>query len=186
MTMAEEQQGLLDGPGAFDEPYDPSKAFDRSQEVDLGAIAVEWTKEQALRERQAQDEAEAMSLCQGIDEVILPHLKEEHTIPGVTVGNRISKLTNDDWATFNRLRTFCLEYGANVDCSRWPISPQGCVAFLTEESKHADADHLRKIRNSISRVHRALLDPTEEPIVRAALARLCERDDDKPQSDEKE
>jgi hypothetical protein len=181
--MAEGQHGLLDGPGAFDEPYDPTKAFDRSEEVDLGAYVVAKAKEDALRERQAQDEAEAMSLCQGIDNVVLPYLREEHCTAGVTTpSGHISRLTNDDWATFEKARAFCAEYGANVDRGRWPISPQGLVAFLVEQSKGGNADHVRKCYRSISKVTRSLLDPCEEPTVRATLARLC---DDGPDEDKK-
>jgi hypothetical protein len=185
--MLKEPEGLLDGPGAFEEPTEPVQPRDFSQDIDFVAWIAAKAKEDAIREREAQIEAEAIHLCEGIDGVILPYIKPEHCIPGVTVGSRISRLSDEDWDTFNRAKTFCLRYGANAERGRWPLSAHGVVAFYTNEAKtNDDPDHLRKVRNAISRVTRALLDPTEQPVVRATLARLCERTDEDNKPNEKD
>jgi hypothetical protein len=177
-------QGLLDDLPPWDE-LPASEPVDRSSDADFLAFIEQAARDAVLREKQAQTEADAIALCEDIDGVILPYIQPEHCIPGVTVGNRVSRLTGEDWKIFNKAKAFCAEYGANVDRGRWPLSAQGIVAFLARESATNDTpEHLRKVRNAISKVTRALLDSTEEPIVRATLTKLCERtDEDKPEKE---
>jgi hypothetical protein len=183
--MLKEPEGLLDGVSWDDLP--PAEPIDRSTDADFMAFIEQAAKDAALREREAQTEAEAISLSEDIEALILPSLREEHCVLGVTTpSGRVSKLTDQDWAAYNDLKSYTAKLGTNINRQRWQISEEGCAAFLIHEAAEHGADHARKYRNGISRVVRALTDVTEQPVVRAAMWHMCESgpDDNKP-SDEK-
>jgi hypothetical protein len=186
--MPKEPQGLLDGV-SWDDLPPPAEPIDRSADADFMAFIERAAKDAALREREAQTEAEAISLSEDIEALILPSLQDEHCALGVTSpSGRVSKLTEQDWAAFNALKAYTAKLGTNVNRQQWQISEQGCAAFLIHEAAEHGADHARKYRNSISRVVRALTDVVEQPVVRAAMWHMCEAgpdEDNKPQTDEK-
>jgi hypothetical protein len=109
----------------------------------------------------AKRHIEFQALCDGVDAVMAPHLKE-----ALAEVNRTTRVSDKTKARFRRFKTTCERWGFHA----LPAAPQAVAVHLAEESVHGAA-HIERISRSIGVVHRALQmsDPCTDVLVRALL-----------------
>jgi hypothetical protein len=126
-------------------------------------------------------EAETVATCAGLDEVYAPYVQEKHAKIGVNVGGKISPITEQDKEDFSKLLAHVREWELVFPDQGWLVAPQIVASFLIGE--HAKGADIKRLHRSISKMHQAHLDPTNDAAVRGVFEYLT-KDEDKP-SDEK-
>jgi len=157
------QEGGIFGtePIAFDEPVEP---IDRGDDADLSELVVEAVRARREKEWLSQKEVDRLATIERLDQVFWRYVKEEHAGPGVS---------EKQWDHFKDLHKYIVAWGLGRKETRVP-TPQLLCAWLTDAwSKGATPAELRRRAKSVSKVVRALCDPTVDTITNATLDKLC-------------
>jgi hypothetical protein len=166
--MTKEQLGLLDG--FLDEPRGEPQPIDRSKDDELFDVIREWGQARAEKAWLHEQECETLATLGALDGIYAPHVEAKHARPGINVAGKISEITAQDKEDFARLLKYVSEWKLSIPDQGWPVAPQIVASFLIRA--FSNGEDIKRLHRSISRVHQAYLDPTNDAAVRGIFEYL--------------